>query len=348
MSQATTQDQRVIAVAAASLSLERIVSGGLNEVAQKLSELTKHRIELSLQRPQLTNSERFDRLCGAGGVVLFSGSLNGEYEGGVHFVTPLRSAIPLAGFLAKQEDEAIDAKRSDEQWTPAEEATIRPAAECIFTTLNDALKTSVPDEVGCSFEGLSSHASAAELGDEELGSDAFFAYPIFVTVDPFGPLTAFLLLPHVACDKLNDKPLAFGDDEDYEEDFEPAPITGTLCAYVSDVKALRKIRTSCLRVGLKLERRPKAEVPNPAVYSDQYVLIEIPPDQDRRFDWCRRLKEACPDVHVLVLLSRPTKLRVAKAYKANADAILPSPPSERALSQRLSLIMNPAEEEAAS
>ena len=345
MSQATKQDERVIAVAAASVGLERIVSAGLDEVAGKLAELTGHRIELSLQRPQLTNSEQFGRLCASGGLVVFGGALSGDFEGGVHFVAPMRSAIPLAGFLRELDEDAIAAQRDQESWSADDDKAIESAAQALFATLDDALKKSVADEVGCSFESVASFASAAELGDEQLGNEAFFAYPVFATVDPFGPQAAFLLLPHTACDKLNDKPLAFGDDEDYEEDFEPAPITGTLCAYVSDVQALRKIRTSCLRVGLKLERRPKAEVPNPAAYSDQYVLIEIPPGQDRRFEWCRRLKELCPGVHVLILLVRATRFAVARAFQANADAVLPSPPSERALSQRLDALMNPPEAE---
>ncbi|MFN3243453.1 MAG: hypothetical protein ACE37K_18260 [Planctomycetota bacterium] len=124
------------------------------------------------------------------------------------------------------------------------------------------------------------------------------------------------------------------EDETFD-DIPAAPIRGSLAAYVIQSDVLRVLRLSCRRVGLELTRHGRGEIPNPAAHRNEIVVLDVPPGEDRRFDWCRRIKDLSETTRVMLLLHHPSRQRVTQAFLSRADAILGFPCEEPQLSQKL-------------
>jgi hypothetical protein len=131
-------------------------------------------------------------------------------------------------------------------------------------------------------------------------------------------------------------------DDDGLADVPAAAIRGTLAAFVAVPEVVRSLRRSCRRVGLELRRHGKAEIPNPAAHKNEIVLLDVPPGEDRRFDWCKRLKEFGSGTKVVVLLHHPSRQRVTQAFLSRADAILGFPCDELQLAQKLGSLLGDA------
>ncbi|MBL8725555.1 MAG: hypothetical protein JNK49_16050 [Planctomycetes bacterium] len=131
-------------------------------------------------------------------------------------------------------------------------------------------------------------------------------------------------------------------DEDGLADIPAAPVRGNLAAFVSAPEVVRTLRRCCRRVGLELRRHGKAEIPNPAAHKQEIVLLDVPPGEDRRFDWCKRLKEFGSGTKVVLLLHHPSRQRVTQAFLSRADAILGFPCDELQLAQKLTSLLGDA------
>lgn len=127
-------------------------------------------------------------------------------------------------------------------------------------------------------------------------------------------------------------------DDDGLQDIPPAAICGTLAAFLVQSDVFRVLRRSCRRVGLELRRHGKGEIPNPAAHKNEVVLLDVPPGEERRFDWCRRLKEFGPSTKVVLLLHHPSRQRVTQAFLSRADAIVGFPCEEPHLSAKLAAL----------
>lgn len=128
-------------------------------------------------------------------------------------------------------------------------------------------------------------------------------------------------------------------DEEGLQDIPAAPIRGTLAAFVTSPEVFRVLRRSCRRVGLELRRHGKGEIPNPAAHKNELVLLDLPPGEDRRFEWCRRIKEFGSTTKVVLLLHHPSRNRVTQAFLSRADAIIGFPCEEPQLSQKLNPLL---------
>ena len=93
------------------------------------------------------------------------------------------------------------------------------------------------------------------------------------------------------------------------------------------------------RVGFELDRRSKTEIPNPAAHKDAIVLLEIAAGEDRKFEWCKRLKAYHPSIRGVVVLHHASRQRVLQGFIAKADAILAYPMAERQLSAKLNALL---------
>jgi hypothetical protein len=134
---------------------------------------------------------------------------------------------------------------------------------------------------------------------------------------------------------------ATGPDEPFES-IPEAPIRGRLAAFVGDPKTIDLVRRCCRRVGLELVRHTSVEVPNPAGHRDEIVVIDVQGNEERRIEWCRRVKEFQPAVRIALLLHRPSRQSVKLAFEAKADVILGLPCAEAHLSQRLAALLEPS------
>ena len=118
-----------------------------------------------------------------------------------------------------------------------------------------------------------------------------------------------------------------------------AEIRGRLAAFVFEPKALDLVHRSCRRIGLELVRHSSIEVPNPAGHRDEIVVIDVPANDDRRIEWCRRVKEFQPKARIVLLLHRPARQTVTTAFAAKADVIIGLPCPESRLSPRLAALL---------
>ena len=127
-------------------------------------------------------------------------------------------------------------------------------------------------------------------------------------------------------------------DEDLE-DIPAAPVRGVLHAYMAAPELMRVLRRACRRTGLDLRRHSRAEVPNPAAHKGEVVLMDVPAGEERRFDWCKRIKEYDATIRVVLLLHRPSRARVTQAFLSQADVILGLPIEEPQLSAKLNALL---------
>jgi hypothetical protein len=130
------------------------------------------------------------------------------------------------------------------------------------------------------------------------------------------------------------------DDEGFDS-IPAAPIRGTIAAFVLQPEVFSTLRRSCRRVGFDLRRHGRGEIPNPAAHKNEVVLLDVPPGEDRRFDWCRRIKEQSSSTRVVLLIHQPSRQRVVMAFMSHADVILGFPCDEADLSLKLGSILPP-------
>jgi hypothetical protein len=128
-------------------------------------------------------------------------------------------------------------------------------------------------------------------------------------------------------------------DDELLDDTPAAPIRGAVAAFVQHGDAFRVLRRSCRRVGLDLRRHGRTEIPNPAAHKNGIVLLDVLPGEERRFDWCRRIKEMSDSTRVVVLLHHPSRQRVTQAFLSRADVIVGFPCEEHQLSQKLAALL---------
>jgi hypothetical protein len=128
-------------------------------------------------------------------------------------------------------------------------------------------------------------------------------------------------------------------DDDPPDDSPAVPVRGILNAYVATADCFLVLRRSCRRVGLELRRHGRAEIPNPAAHRNEIVLIDVPAGEEKRIDWCRRIKDFCNTTKVVLLLQMPSRARVTMAFKTQADAILGLPVEESLLSAKLAALL---------
>ena len=121
-----------------------------------------------------------------------------------------------------------------------------------------------------------------------------------------------------------------------------APIRGKLSCYAIEEAVFDVVSASCRRIGLEIARRPAAEVPNPSVHKDEIVAVEVPIGDDRRFEWCKRLKSNQPTARVVMLMQHPSRPRVLQGLLAKADVIVGLPVEEPQLSEKLAGLLEPA------
>lgn len=131
-------------------------------------------------------------------------------------------------------------------------------------------------------------------------------------------------------------------EEEALDDVPQAPIRGTAAAFLLHAEILPLLRRACRRTGLELRKHGRAEIPNPAAHRNEIVVIDVPAGEERRFDWCRRLKEFSDEIRIVVLLHQPSRARVTQAFLSKADVILGLPCAEAQLTQKLDGLLGKA------
>jgi len=297
---------------------------------------------------------RLERPC-----AVARGALDKAYAGKqLAALFELPDAISMSGMLMMTPEEVIGQRRTNGTLEGEDAEAFAELGNVLYSGFGNVLREQVPNadvrmqDHGVVKPGLDQHRL--------LGDGALLVAPFKLKVADYPDSTGLLILDLATAEAWNKAPLeaqgaaapvvadaaappAAGGttrpDDDGLESIPAAPVRGRLAAFVMQTEVFRVLRRSCRRVGLELRRHGRGEIPNPAAHRGEIVLIDVPATEDRRFDWCRRVKEFGQDTKVILLLHHPSRTMVTQAFVSKADGILGFPCEEPQLSSKLASLL---------
>ena len=321
-----------------------------NSIGESMGSLVGRPIVMRPGEAEVQDAEAFGRSL-ARPYAVARGALDKASAGKTMAVLiEIPDAIAMAGHMMMAPDETI-AERRQKGVLGSEDATaFGELGNVMFAAFANVLR----DNVGNADVRFQDHGIARGGADknELLGSGPAAVFGFRLKIGEYPESRGHILVDQATAEAWNKGPLAVGGDEPLARPATPgradddgldsipqAPIRGTLAAFVMQPEVFRMLRRSCRRVGLDLRRHGRGEVPNPAAHRNEFVLMDVPPGEDRRFDWCRRIKELSDSTKVVLLIHHPSRHRVTQAFLSRADAILGFPCDELHLSQKLAMLM---------
>lgn len=302
-----------------------------------------------------SNVELLASLTGAN--ALIRGALDKDYAGKhLYAMFEVRDAVAMAGMLMMTPDHVIEQRRG----TANLEAEDAEAFGEIGNVLCSGLGNVLRDNIGNIDLRLLDHGLVQPGNDERrlLDSTPLVAIELELRVAAYPATTARLLIDRDTAQKWNQGPLevaaapdaaaaaaaqgqlprgdaAARSEEESLDDVPAAPVRGVLNAFLANPDSMRLVRRCCRRVGFELRRYGRSEIPNPAAHRNEVVLLDVPLGEERRFDWCRRIKDFNANIKTVLLLHRPSRARVTQAFLSQADIILGWPCHEGQLGAKL-------------
>lgn len=274
-------------------------------------------------------------------------------------------AVAMAGLLMMTPDEIVAERRAKGTVEGDDAEAFGELGNVLFSGFSNVLREAVGNiDVRLQDHGV---VKPGFDKDELLGSEELVDFTFHMKVGEFPESVGHLVVDRASAELWNKGPLelvaegaevvaapvpakpaapsAPRVDEEGLDSIPAAPIRGALAAFVMQPEVLQLLRYSCRRVGLELKRHGRGEIPNPAAHKNGIVLMDVPLGEERRFDWCKRIKDFAPSTKVLLLLHHPSRQRVMQAIHARADAILGFPCEEPQLSQKLEPLAPPVPSE---
>lgn len=281
-------------------------------------------------------------------LILARGSLTGADAGhALWFALETADALALVATFEKLPAAAIAARRRSPAIGAGELELYAGLANDICAAIDEQLHQR-PGDCGLRFEVLGGLQPGRERG-HALGTGPFVVLPFELAIGDQEPGQALLLVPPAVAARWNQAPVELAPpplpaepphgtvvaSHDDDEEIPLSAIRGRLAAFLSAPESFATVRRSCRRAGLELVRYARSDVPNPAALRDQIVLVEIQAGEEKRYDWCKRIKAHDPAIQVVLLIHRPSRQRVLQGFVARADAILGWPLSEGLLTHKL-------------
>ncbi len=285
------------------------------------------------------------------------GALDKAFAGkALHALLEVPDAISMAGLLMMTPEDIIAARRQKGALVGEDAEAFGELGNVLCSGLAGVLREQVADvDLRYQDHGL------VEPGVDSngiLGSEMLMVFAFRMKIGGYPESSGALVIDFATAEAWNKAPLelaagappapgsgpagataAARSDDDALESIPAAPVRGTLAAFVLLPEVFRMLRRSCRRVGFDLRRHGRAEIPNPAAHRNELVLIDVPAGEDRRFDWCRRIKEFSNSTKVVLVIHHPSRQRVAQAFLSRADAILGFPCDEMQLAQKLATLL---------
>ena len=265
-----------------------------------------------------------------GEITIARAALGGEFDGrSLRVILASRETATIAGHVQSLDDAEIETNREAGKLEGGSLAEFEGIACTLFEALASKLGGSLDAECSVAPDG---HGTLALDGEPEgwLGTDELVAYRTKFQIGDAPTSEMWLCIDRATAEAWNGAPFDSGSNEP-----EPIPTRGTISCYLADAEPYNLVRRACRRSGLDTDHRPSSEVPNPAAYRGKLVLIDIPVRSDRRFDWCRRLKDYDPTCRVVLMLRQPSRQRVVQGFLARADVIVGWPLEEEELTAKL-------------
>ncbi len=283
-------------------------------------------------------------------VTVSRSALDKAYAGKhLHVVLELPDAIAMAGLLMMTPDDVITQRRTSGELGTDDATAFGELGNVMFAGFANVLRECVADcEIRYQDYVLTKPGTEQQ---DPFGDSTLVAFAFRLKLGEYPESRGYLVLDQGTAEAWNKAPLTIvGEhtaarpgpraDEETLESIPAAPIRGTLAAFVMQPEVFRTLRLSCRRVGLDMRRHGRGEIPNPAAHKNEIVLMDVPAGEDRRFDWCRRIKDLSNSTRVVLLIHQPSRHRVMQAFMARADAILGFPCEESQLSQKLASVLD--------
>jgi CheY-like chemotaxis protein len=279
------------------------------------------------------------------------GAMDKDYEGkSLLTILEVPDAISMAGLLMMTPEDVIIERRKSKALDGEDVEAFGELGNVLYSGIANILREKVEN-----FDLRMQDQGNVQPGADKdgiLGTERLVTFGFQLKVGEFPESTGLIAVDLETAAKWNKGPLELdGEGSDPEADLSvlrnedegldnipEAPIRGILATFIEQGDIHRMLRRSCRRVGLELHRHGRGEVPNPASHHNQIVVLDVPATEERRFDWCRRIKELSPTTKVVLLIHHASRHRVTQAFLAHADAILGFPCDEAQLSQKLEQI----------
>jgi hypothetical protein len=288
---------------------------------------------------------------------LARGMMEKGFAGRVLYVLfDLPDAVAMAGHLMLSADEVIAERRTRSTFETEDAQAFGELGNVLFAGFGNVLRAQIANiDVRMQDHGVVQPGLDKGL----FGTDPLVAFSFKLTVGDHPESIGRIVVDRLTAEAWNKAPLESNDtaaetrggpssgasavvkDDEGFEGIPAAPIRGTIAAFVLQPEVFPTLRRSCRRVGFDLRRHGRGEIPNPAAHKNEVVLLDVPPGEDRRFDWCRRIKEMSSSTRVVLLIHHPSRQRVVMAFMAQADVILGFPCAEEDLSLKLGSILPP-------
>lgn len=269
----------------------------------------------------------------------------------------LPDAIAMAGLLMMTPDDVISERRKSKQLEGEDIEAFGELGNLLYSGFSNVLREKVDN-----FDlRMQDHGLVEPGKDSEgiLGTGTLVTFGFRMKVGEFPESQGLIAIDTDTAERWNQGPLEASSSEVKDagidvaarsedasfDNISAAPICGVLSAFVIQNDVFRTLRLSCRRVGLEIRRHGRGEIPNPAAHRNQIVLLDVPPGEERRFDWCHRIKELSESTKVVLLIHHASRARVTQAFLSRADAILGFPCDEQQLSQKLEQLKPDAEPE---
>ncbi len=341
--------------------LKKLLAAMANATVDTLKSLIDKPVELKPGSIEATDSDSIVSSL-SGQVAVIRGAFDKDYTGKtLRFVLEATDATAMAALMMMTPEEVIHDRRKLGTLEGEDLEAFGEVGNVLCSGVDSILRDKIGNTIGLRVQDHGVVKPGLD-DDELLGDEPLIRYGFSLTIDEFPTTEGAFLLDVETAEKLNDGPLintegdsddddenAGGDQENadpQEEAFEDIPaaeIRGKLSCYLADNEVYDVVRRCCRRVGLKLSRHGTTEVPNPSAHKDSYVIIDVSQTEQRRFDWCKRLKLNEPTATVILLIHQPSRSQVMLGFMAKADIILGFPISEKALSQKISETMDAEE-----
>lgn len=336
--------------------LKRLFALLASTISETLGSLISREITVRIDEPAILEAEAYLAAL-PGACAVARGALDQGFAGNsFQAVFELPDAIAMAGLLMMTPEDVIDQRRAKGTLEGEDAQAFGELGNVLCSGFGGVLR----EQVGNIDLRFQDHAVIKPGVDQSgvLGTGPLTVFGIRMKVGAYPETHGALAVDMATAEAWNKGPLELGatdaanpaavaatasaatraEDEGLDS-IPAAPVRGTLAAFVQQADALRLLRRSCRRTGFELRRHGRGEIPNPAAHRNEVVVLDVPPGEERRFDWCRRIKEMSATTKVVLLLHHPSRQRVTQAFLSKADAIIGFPCGERQLSEKLGTLL---------
>ncbi|MCA8943398.1 MAG: hypothetical protein KDB80_12615 [Planctomycetes bacterium] len=322
--------------------LRAVLKGSSASMVETMSSLLGVSMEIS--NTQLVCVERDDILNAIDAeCTVIRGALDKDFAGRrLRVLMTSTDSMTMAAIMVTTPEETIHERRESGIIEDADFEAFGELANIACSGIDEQLREQIGSKVGIRLEDTGRVTPGSDP-DGMFDDGDYVALQFQLEIEEYPPSVAFMLVDRETAEAWNGGPLEFGEaapDSPQSAGFgdlvEPeVEHRGTMACYLADPEPYHLVRRAGRRAGLDLDNRPVSEVPNPASYRDKLVLIDVPLRNERRFHWCKRLKEYEPSCRVVLMVRHPSRQRIVLGFLSKADIIVGWPLSEDDLVEKL-------------